>query len=258
MEWGICFGETDTTAIAAAGYDYVEHPAARLLDVSLSDDEWAPVRDRILGAALPVPVCNLFFPGDMKLVGPDRDPGRAVAYADRLFGRLVAIGATIQVFGSGGARRVPEGYPPEKAAEELQDLAARIGPLAARHGVCVAMEHLRAAECNILTTLEETLRFVREVNHPAVKVLADGFHLAQMDEPYEGVRACGDLLVHVHVADPDTRHEPAAEGSDLRPLFRELKAAGYDARVSVECRWQDMAANLGATRDLLAAQWDEV
>jgi len=258
MKLGVCYGNPDTAQIAAAGFDYVEYPTAALFGPDKTGDERRATRDAILAAPLPAPVCNLFFPGDMHLVGPERDPQRAVEYADAVFDDLRAIGTRIQVFGSGAARRVPDGYPQAKALDELKDLCRRIGPLAEARGITVAMEHLRAAECNILTSLAETLEFVRQVNHPAVQVLADGYHMAQMNEPYETIGSCAGRLVHVHVADPETRGEPSAGGSDLRPLFAALKAAGYGAGISLECRWQDMAANLTPSREMLAAQWNEV
>ena len=257
MNLGVCYGSPDTARIAEAGFDYVEYPTAALFGPAKDDEEHQAAREAILASPLPAPVCNLFFPGDMTLVGPDRELDRAVEYADAVFEQLQAIGTRIQVFGSGAARRVPDGYPQEKASEELKELCRRVGPLAAKHGITVAMEHLRAKECNILTSLAETLEFVRQVNHPAVQVLADGYHMAQMSEPYEVIRSCGDRLVHVHVADPETRQEPSAAGSDLRPLFSQLKAAGYDGRLSLECSWQDMAAGLAPSRAMLAAQWAE-
>lgn len=257
MEFGICYGELDLSACAAAGFDYCELAAARVLDPGVSDREWAATRDRILSAALPVPVCNLFFPGDLKLVGPERDLARAVEYADKVFQRLEAIGGRVQVFGSGGARRAPEGYAVEKATEDVKELLARIAPLAERRSVVIAMEHLRSAECNVLTTFEATLALVREVDHPAVRALVDLYHLGQMNEPLGLVGSAGGLLAHVHIADPATRHDPASAGSDLRPLFRQLKAADYDACISLECRWDDLADGMKAARDVLAAQWAE-
>lgn len=257
VELGLCTNQADLASVAAAGYDYLERATAMGLKVGAAESEWAPVRAAILAAALPTPVCNLFFPNDLKLVGPQRDLARTLDYVDQALTRIVEIGAAIQVFGSGRARTVPEGYPPQKALDELAELCAAIAPLAERRGVIVAMEHLRPAECNLLTTLAETADFVRRVNHPAVRLLADGYHMAQVNEPYTVIRSCADLLVHVHLADPATRNEPSFAGSDLRPLFRELKAAGYDGRLSLECAWKDMPNTLAATHDLVVAQWAE-
>ncbi|NIA20375.1 MAG: TIM barrel protein [Anaerolineaceae bacterium] len=256
MQIGIC-GIDHAQAARDAGFDYIEPAAARHLMPGADDAEWAPLRDQLLALPLPVRACNLFLAGEAKLFGPRRDLHRLADYADTLFSRLAEVGGKVQVFGSGKARTPPQGYSPERAMDELKEATAAVAPAAEAHGIVIAMEHLRQAECGLLNTLAETARFVRQVNHPAVRLLADSFHLVQMNEPVEAIRDCGDLLVHVHVADGPTRHEPAAAGTDLRPLFRELKAVGYDGGISLECAWQDIDANLKPTRDLVAAQWAE-
>jgi sugar phosphate isomerase/epimerase len=258
MQIGLCTRELDTGAYAEAGIDYVERATAFAFGpANVPAKAWVETLKAVTDSALPTPVCNLFFPPKMKVVGPDRDLSQTLDYVGVVLDRLRDVGAEIQVFGSGGARGVPEGYDAERALDELKELCAAIGPVAEASGVVIAMEHLRAAECNMLTTLAETAEFVREVNHPAVRLLVDGYHVAQMSEPYDVLRSCGDLLVHVHVADPETRGAPAECQSDLRPLFRELKAIGYDGRISMECRWDDLAASLGPSRELIVAQWAE-
>ncbi|HOI54951.1 MAG TPA: sugar phosphate isomerase/epimerase family protein [Phycisphaerae bacterium] len=256
MRIGIC--GLDRAAIARdAGYAFVEPAAAYNLKPDAGDGEWAALRERLLTCPLPTPACNLLLGGDLKLFGPERDMGRLEAYCGRLFERLEAIGCTIQVFGSGKARTPPAGYAADRALDELIEFTRRIAPMAAAHGVVLAMEHLRRAECGLLTTVAETTRFVREVNHPAVRLLIDTYHLAQEGEPLEVIDEAAGLIVHVHVADGVTRHEPSRAGSDLRPVFRRLKAVGYDAGISVECAWQDIDRELKPTRDLVAAQWAE-
>jgi len=256
MQIGIC-GINHAQSAKEAGFDFVEPAATTSLKPDVDDSQWAPLGGQLLALPLPVRACNLFLSGEAKLFGPQRDLNRLADYADRVLSRLAEVGGQVQVFGSGRARTPPENYSRERAVDELKEVAAAIGPAAEAHGVVIAMEHLRSAECGLLNTLAETARFVRQVNHPAIRLLADSYHLAQMNEPVEVIRDCGDLLVHVHVADGATRHEPAAVGSDLRPLFRELKAVGYDGGISLECSWQDIDRHLKPTRDLIAAQWAE-
>ncbi|MBN2581531.1 MAG: sugar phosphate isomerase/epimerase [Planctomycetes bacterium] len=256
MQIGIC--GLDRASIARdAGYDFVEPSAFGSLKPLAGDNEWAPLREQLLACPLPIRACNLFLGGDTKLFSPEHDMVRLTEYSDRLFGRLEEIGCRLQVFGSGKARTPPPDYPPGRALDELKDMAARIAPLAAAHGVVLAMEHLRRVECGMLNTLAETAQFVRDVNHPAVQLLVDTYHMAQESEPPEVIDQCMGLIVHVHVADGATRHEPSRAGSDLRPVFRRLKAIGYDGGISLECAWQDIGRELKPSRDLIAAQWAE-
>jgi sugar phosphate isomerase/epimerase len=43
--------------------------------------------------------------------------------------------------------------------------------------------------------------------------------------------------------------------TDYRPFFCGLKAIGYDARISIECSWTDIHAQLAPTLDFLRKTW---
>lgn len=60
----------------------------------------------------------------------------------------------------------------------------------------------------------------------------------------ETIRAGGDLLVHLHIAEKTKRTPPGTAGDDFTPYFRALKEIGYDGLLSIECRWDDMAGQL--------------
>jgi sugar phosphate isomerase/epimerase len=63
-------------------------------------------------------------------------------------------------------------------------------------------------------------------------------------EPIDAIVKDGDVLGHVHTADTD-RYAPGTGVYDHAAMFRALKAAGYDGRVSIECGWKDFAAEIG-------------
>jgi hypothetical protein len=44
-----------------------------------------------------------------------------MAYVAKAFDRVARLGVRIVVFGSGGARRVPEGYPRDDAVRQMVD-----------------------------------------------------------------------------------------------------------------------------------------
>jgi L-ribulose-5-phosphate 3-epimerase len=128
----------------------------------------------------------------------------------------------------------------------------------------------------------ETARLVREVNHPAVRVLYDQANLTfTHDEPYEqALRIQGDLVGHVHVkdlvfTDPDapfqaseTARVAASEravrsrvvGEGVVPwggILKSLSTLGYDDVLSLEYeyRWhpQDLPEPVvGFTRSAAA------
>ena len=162
----------------------------------------------------------------------------------------------VVVFGSGGARKLPEGWPKERADEQFVALLSRIGPLAERHGVTIAVEPLARVECNYLNTVDEGARLARAAGSPAVGVVADCYHWARNGEPAETILAAKGVLVHAHLATMPSRKAPGLEPYDFVPFFRALLAAGYDGRVSIEGGLpppETRVAGLRAALDILRA-----
>jgi sugar phosphate isomerase/epimerase len=49
------------------------------------------------------------------------------------------------------------------------------------------------------------------------------------------------LIKHVHIATRDNRKPPGFEPCDFGAFFQALQEIGYDGRVSIESRWDDVA-----------------
>ena len=199
---------------------------------------------------------NCFLPGACKVTGPDTDEKRLAAYAQRAFSRAHAMGSSVIVFGSGAARTVPDGWPREKAEEQIVEAMRIVGPLAAAEGITVVMEPLNRGESNILNSVAEGLHYVRRAKTDGVAVLCDFYHLTLEEEPLEDLDAARGLLAHVHVAEPVGRGPPGSGPTDFRPFFARLKAIGYDARISLECKWDNMKTELKPCLEFLRRQWE--
>jgi sugar phosphate isomerase/epimerase len=166
----------------------------------------------------------------------------------------------ILVFGSGGARNVPDGFDRTKANRQIEDFArsAADAAAAAVSDVTIAIEPLNRGECNILNTLAEAAAIARRIAHPNLRVLVDTYHLWLEEEPLQHVADAMDLVAHVHVADKDGRVPPGESGtSDYRALFRILKSGGYDSRMSVEASRFDVAGRGAAVLSFLKQQWKD-
>lgn len=235
MQLGIC-GSIEIASIAhGAGFDYVEVNVVR--DLRPTDPEDA-VEAGLATAPLPAPVANVFLPGTHRLTGDDVDERLLEHYVRTAFARARAAGIEIIVFGSGGARRIPDGFDPGRAWAQLVRFGRMIGPIAVEHGVTVAVEPLRYAECNVLNTVAESAQYVRDVAHPGVRLLVDAYHWAQNDEPVQSILDAGPLLVHAHIATYENRLAPGQEPCDFGPFFDALAESRYAGRLSVEARWE--------------------
>ena len=107
------------------------------------------------------------------------------------------------------------------------------------HGITIAIEPICHREGNILRTVADGLAMAKRVNREGIKVLADLYHVWQENEPMQNIIDAADWLAHVHIAEPVKRSYPGNDDFDFTDFFTTLKQAGYDGRVSCECRFDD-------------------
>lgn len=237
---GVCTPPENARAAREAGFDYIEPALAPI--AAMTDDQFARTVDTLGGAGIPVEAVNVFLPGTLRLTGPAVDWSAIETYVRGAIPRAAKLGARVLVFGSGAARRCPEGFPADAAIAQIEDFLRLCGRVAEPLGVCVVIEPLNAKECNAIHTVAEAVAIARRVAHPAVCALGDTYHMALEGEPFRTLTDAGALLRHVHVANPAGRVYPAPDdGCDWDGLFAALAAASYTARVSVEGGTSDFA-----------------
>jgi D-psicose/D-tagatose/L-ribulose 3-epimerase len=189
---------------------------------------------------LPVPVTNLFLPAALKVTGPQTDRDQQMSYVKKAFARLSRLGTEIVVFGSGGARRVPDGFAKEAAFQQLVEFGKRIAPEARAHGITIAIEPLRHEETNIINSAAEGLELVKAIGDPNFQLMVDFYHLASEKEDPEIVVRAKEHIRHLHMANPQGRVFPLQwDEYDYAPFFAKLRSIGYDKRISVEASTKD-------------------
>jgi len=233
--------------LAELGYDYVELPIADIM--ALDEQRFLQIAQMVKDSAIACECCNNFFPVTMRLTGPEADFDAAMDYVRRAAARAGALGAKIIVFGSGPAKKVPEGFPKEEAFHQLARLLSELSPVAAEYGITLAIEPLRLEECNIITSFREGCDLSDAVNRENVKVLVDYFHLSGVKEDPAHIASLGEgRLVHVHFARPEGRRFPAdiGENAGYQPFIRALQSAHYQGRVSIEAYAGDIREEAAA------------
>jgi sugar phosphate isomerase/epimerase len=242
--------------LAAWGYQYLEPGLSVIAAMSEADFEAL----RAKSAALPIRIeaMNNFVPPGLKLTGPGVEPARIREYAERALGRAEALGAKLVVFGSGGAREVPDGFPRDRAWSQLKDFLRLCGDLIVekKWGMDIGIETLRKAETNILNTVAESLRLAREVNHPRIRLTVDFYHLAEENEDPAVLVDAGPLVAHLHFANPKGRSFPktASEEPRYAGFFAALAKIGYRGRLSVEANAADLERDAPAALEFLKSR----
>ncbi len=244
MKFGCCLNMVSTkpdgtgaewiAELKNSGFDYAELPLSQMMD--LSEDDFDQIRNQLLEVGIPCDGCNNFFPASIRLTGEEADPEKALSYADRALGRAQDLGAKYVAFGSGGAKKVPEGFPIEKGYRQLVELTKDLGVLAGQHGILIVIEPLRKAECNLVNNFKEGVRLAKDVDDPNVRVLIDLYQMTEEGEPASDLLQDGkEYLRHVHFANPNGRFFPKVlQEADYQGFAEVLRKIGYDGRISCE------------------------
>ena len=268
--FGVCTGPNHVPTLKKHGFDFFEWSVGSAFTPDETDDaKWAPVRDKILAAPLPIRSCNGFLPGKFRLTGPAADFAPALDYAERACRRADVVGLKTIVFGSGGARNVPgdfgakdrKDYPDtQKGAEQFTDFCRQLAARIADCKVTVVIEPLCPKESNIVNFVWQGLQIVEEVASPRIQQLADIYHMLTGREDAESIVKAGSRLRHCHIATKTVRQFPGNNDTEaFLPYFAALKKIGYSGGVSCECGWgkrpdfeKNLATAIATLKDLEA------
>lgn len=239
MQFGCCCPIENAEIAQAAGFDYVECTVVSLLPEA-TEEFFAPILEKYEASPIPVRACNIFLPGDLKVVGPALDQERIHNYVQTAMRRVMLIGAKVVVFGSGKARMVPDGFDRDVAEAQLVDFLQLAANEADEHDLTVVIEPLNRRESNILNSVAEGATLAERVERSSIRTLADFYHIEEESEPLDNLIAHKDQLAHVHVADTG-RRAPGTGSYPYTEFVQKLRDADYDGMVSIECRWEDFA-----------------
>ena len=177
--------------------------------------------------------------GDMAVGerGLASDPGRRNMFRDNAeiaFGiaEHLGVGALNTLYGN----RMPDisaAAQDEMAAENL----AHVAGMAERIGAVILIEPLSGIEAYPLRTAADAIAVIDGVGAPALRLLADLYHLSVNGDDIGTVIAdFGDRIGHVQIADDPGRAEPGTGMIDFDGLLAQLFARGYRGHVSLEYR----------------------
>jgi D-psicose/D-tagatose/L-ribulose 3-epimerase len=147
----------------------------------------------------------------------------------------------------------------ELAVTNLQ----KVCHMAQERGLSLALEPLNRFETDLINTVADLDKLLKDINHPAAGILLDVFHM-NIEEPdmEKAVLTAGDRLLHVQIAD-NYRGTPGTGQVRWDALQRGLKAVNYQGVISIEsftpeikelagavCIWRHLAED----QDLFASE----
>ncbi len=110
----------------------------------------------------------------------------------------------------------------------------KVAEHAAEAGVTIAIEYLNRFENYFLTSVDQTVAFVKAIDHPQVRMMYDTFH-ANIEEKNipEAIRKAAPWTALVHISEND-RSIPGTGHVAWDETFDTLQAVGYDGWLVVE------------------------
>lgn len=250
MKIGVCRGLDDLEGMNAAvqaGVDYWETGFGCL--ANFSDEEFNEGKEMLESLSLKCLASNGFIPGDLKLVGDNVDYGALCDYMDRGFERAKILGVEKIVLGSGKARSFEEGFPLEKAKEQLAFFLSEYAtPRAKKAGCIIVLEPLRFCESSMIHTVKDGVEIARMCDCDNVFGLADLYHVYGNNDNIDTFCDLKNEIRHSHIAEPVNRTYPSINDSDdvkkiYKNFFDALKISGCET-CSVEARTDDFTSDI--------------
>ena len=208
MRYGVCFGveEADYVFVAEkAGFDYVECSFRGL--ARADENVFNQYCDKLKQTSLLCEAANCFIPGDLLLIGPEYNEEKLREYIETGMRRGCGIGLKNVVFGSGGARSLPEGFSYRNGFLQLGAFLREVAsPIAAKYGMNIVIEPLRPNECNFIHTLNEGVMLAALSGCDNISTLADLYHMVGSNDTYDNLRQLRGCIRHAHISYPAVRN----------------------------------------------------
>jgi sugar phosphate isomerase/epimerase len=258
-EIGIVQSMENDSLVHAMGYHYLVESISKCFSPkTVSDVQFSHNLQIIKNLKTKLYALNIFIPGDLKLVGPDINEQAILTYVETVFQRCQKANVKLIIWGSSGARRIPEGFNKEKAKEQFIDVAKKVASLAKRYKVTLALENLNRTETNFINTVKEALEVVKQVDHPNFLLCADIYHMLKEDESASIIGQTAPYLVHCDIAEKENRSPPGTHGENFTPYLAALRKINYKGKIVLECQWNDFSSQGKPALEYLQQQINEV
>lgn len=230
--------------IKEMGYDVVEIPVE---DPSLIDCD--KVKDALVRNELEPVICAAF--GESRDLTHD-DPSyheTSFKYIQECFAICNKLGAGFLAGPMYSAVGKARPVSPEQKKIEWERAVTnlrKVCHMSADLGLEIALEPLNRFESDLVNTAADVMKLINDINHPAAKVMLDGFHMNIEERDIEqAFRIVGEKLIHVQVSE-NYRGTPGTGQTRWDAYRRGLESIHYKGAVTIESFTPDNRELAGA------------
>ena len=153
----------------------------------------------------------------------------------------------------GKARMVPQEQRKREWDLAVKNLHA-VCEMAGERNLQIALEPLNRFESDLVNTAADVIRLVKDISHPAAKIMLDGFHMnIEERDIAKAIVTAGDKLIHIQVSE-NYRGTPGTGQTRWDAYKKGLLEIDYKGTVTIEsftpenkelagavCFWHPMA-----------------
>ncbi|HEX5667200.1 MAG TPA: sugar phosphate isomerase/epimerase family protein [Chitinophagaceae bacterium] len=183
-------------------------------------------------------------------------------YIEACFDICTAVGAKFlagpMYSAVGKARMIPADQRKKEWNLAVKNIR-KVCEMASVRGLTVALEPLNRFESDLINNVDDVLRLIKEVDHPAARIVLDGFHMnIEERDVVQAITKAGDYLIHMQVSE-NYRGTPGTGQTRWEDYRKGLELINYQGVVSIEsftpenqelagavCFWHPMAESQDA------------
>lgn len=126
-EIGIAEHLKNDSIITAAGFCCNTESIGRWVSpIAVSDEQFEKNIQIFKTLKTPIFAFNIFIPAELKVVGPDVNEEAVLAYVEKVMFRLSQTDTRVIIWGSGGSRRLPDGWDKKKAFKQIIKIGEKL------------------------------------------------------------------------------------------------------------------------------------
>ncbi len=220
------------------GFDSVEIALENAEDIDARAVKEALDKNGLVCAS----ACAALGPG-RDLRGTKQEQQTALDYMKSVIDTLPVLGCPVlagPLYSSVGRAEVVEPDDYKKQWETVVGHLRTLSEYAQGRGVKLAIEPLNRYETDFINTAEQAVKMIADVNHPALVILLDSYHMnIEEKDPAGAILLAGDKLGHFHACGCD-RGAPGRDQINWPRIVAALKQIDYNGSVVIESFTSDV------------------